>query len=222
MRTKEEAQDYRYFPEPDLPPFIISDEKIAEIKKAIPELPKDKLLRFMKEYGLSEYDAKILVASKKNAHFAEECFKQYQNNDKKPMANWLIGPLASIASELNLSISEVKIPGGKAELVKLINLEKDGNISHLVAKQVLSESVAGGNLASKIIQEKNLIQISDSSSLNLITEEIIKENPKSVNDYKQGKENALMFLVGQVMKKSHGKANPKVVQEILKRRLRDA
>ncbi|OGX18772.1 MAG: glutaminyl-tRNA synthase (glutamine-hydrolyzing) subunit B [Omnitrophica WOR_2 bacterium RBG_13_44_8b] len=222
MRTKEEAQDYRYFPEPDLPPFIISDEKINEIKKSIPELPQEKCPRFIKVYGLSEYDAKILVASKKDAEFAEECFKQYQNKDKKPVANWLIGPLASIASKSNISISAVEIPGGKAEFIKLINLEREGSISNLVAKSVLSESVESKDPASKIIQEKNLIQISDSGSLQLIAEEVIKENSKSVNDYKQGKANALMFLVGQVMKKSQGKANPKVVQEILKRRLSDA
>lgn len=217
MRTKEEAQDYRYFPEPDLPPFIIKKEKIGEIRETIPELPKEKRLRFMKEYSLSEYDAKILVASNKNADFAEKCIKQYQNQDKKPVVNWLIGPLASIASDSNLNISEVKIPGGIPEFIKLINLEKEGGISNLMAKAVLSESIASGNLSSKIIQDKNLFQISDTENLEKIAQEVIKENPTSVSDYKSGKANALMFLVGQAMKKSRGRANPKALQEVFKK-----
>jgi aspartyl-tRNA(Asn)/glutamyl-tRNA(Gln) amidotransferase subunit B len=222
MRTKEEAQDYRYFPEPDLPPFFISDKKIKDIKESIPELPKGKKLRFMKEYALSEYDSKILVASKKDADYAEECFKAYADTNKKPVANWLIGPLASLAGGSNLRISEVKIPGGTSEFIKLINLEKEGNISNLVAKSVLNESVSSGILCSEIIKNKNLFQISDSKDLDNLVEEVIKENLKSVEDYKKGKGNALMFLVGQVMRKSNGRANPKVVQEILRRRLPDA
>jgi len=221
MRTKEGAQDYRYFPEPDLPPFVIDDKKVQEIKNTIAELPKEKTLRFIKEYGLSAYDAKILVVSKKDADFAEnECITPYPDIDKKPIVNWLIGPLASIASDLNCSISEVKIPGGAKELIKLVNLVEIGNVSNLMAKSVLSESISSGKLASAIIQEKNLFQISDTGSLDNIAEEVIKDNPKSANDYKAGKNNALMFLIGQVMKKSLGRANPQVVQEILKRRLK--
>jgi aspartyl-tRNA(Asn)/glutamyl-tRNA(Gln) amidotransferase subunit B len=222
MRTKEEAQDYRYFPEPDLTAFIIKDNLIREIEKTIPELPKEKRLRFMKEYGLSEYDAKILVASKKDADFAEECMKQYQGQDKKPIANWLIGPLAWVASASNISISEVKIPGGIIEFIKLINMEKEGSISNLMAKSVLNESITSGKLPSEIIQDKNLFQVSDTGSLDKIVKEVIRENPKSADDYKSGKGNALMFLVGQAMKKSQGKANPKIVRDMLKRRLDNA
>ena len=221
MRTKEGAQDYRYFPEPDLPPFVIDDKKVQEIKNTVGELPKEKMLRFIKEYGLSAYDAKILVSSKKDADFAEnECITPYPNIDKKPIVNWLIGPLASIASDSNCSISEVKIPGGSKELIKLVNLVEIGSLSNLMAKSVLSESISNGKLATAIIQEKNLFQISDTESLDNIAQVVIKDNPKSVNDYKAGKNNALMFLIGQVMKKSLGKANPQVVQEILKRRLK--
>jgi aspartyl-tRNA(Asn)/glutamyl-tRNA(Gln) amidotransferase subunit B len=219
MRTKEEAQDYRYFPEPDLPPFIINKDKIEDIRKTIPELPQEKMLRFIKDYGLSEYDAKILVASKNDAKYAEECIRTYPNKDKKAVTNWLIGPLASIASSGNLSISEVRIPGGIKEFIELINLEKEGSISNLVAKSVLNESIASGIPASKIIRDKNLFQISDTKDLEMSVEETIKENPKSVQDYKRGKANAIMFLVGQVMKKTQGRANPKVVSEILKRRI---
>ena len=220
MRTKEEAKDYRYFPEPDLPPFIINKEKIAEIKKAIPELPREKMLRFIKDYGISEYDAKILVFSKKDADYAEECIKAYQNNDKKAVANWFIGPLLSEANNRNCSISGLSV--SPAALLELINFVERQEISHLSAKTVLTEMIDTRKSPSVIIKDKNLIQISDAASLNGIVEEVIKENPKSVNDYKTGKGNALMFLVGQAMKKSQGKANPKAVQEMLKRRLVDA
>lgn len=217
MRSKEEAMDYRYFPEPDLTPFIIKADKIEEIRRTIPELPREKMLRFIKDYGLSEYDARILVNSRRDADYAEDLIKEYPDKDKKPIVNWLIGPLASIASSSNLSISEVKIPGGNPEFIKLVKSVEDGSISNLSAKAVLSESVLCGTTSSGIIQEKNLFQISDIESLDAIVEEAIKENPDSVNDYKAGKTNALMFLVGQAMKKSKGRANPKTVQEILKK-----
>ncbi|MFA5145102.1 MAG: Asp-tRNA(Asn)/Glu-tRNA(Gln) amidotransferase subunit GatB [Candidatus Omnitrophota bacterium] len=221
MRTKEEAKDYRYFPEPDLPPFIIKPDKINEIKKAIPELPREKMLRFIKDYGIPEYDAKILVSSKKDADFAEKCLKEFPDTNKKPVANWLIGPLAGAAGNRACAISELRI--SPADLIGLIDLvEKKQAISNLTGKSVLEDMLDTGEPAQKIITEKNLAQISDSGSLNLIVEETIKENPASVNDYRCGKVNALMFLVGQAMKKSRGKANPKAVQEILKRRLADA
>ena len=221
MRTKEEAKDYRYFPEPDLPPFIISQGTIDEIRKTIPELPREKMLRFMKAYGLSEYDAKILTSSKENADFTERCFRKYPDKNKKPVANWLIGPVASLASATNLTISTLNIPGGEDELVKLIKLTEDGIISQLVAKDVLLESTTNLKISSVIIQEKNLFQISDTGVLDAAIGEVIQENPQSVAAYKSGKENAVMFLVGQVMKKTGGKANPKLVQEMLKRRLTD-
>ncbi|MBU4473196.1 MAG: Asp-tRNA(Asn)/Glu-tRNA(Gln) amidotransferase subunit GatB [Candidatus Omnitrophica bacterium] len=221
MRTKEGAEDYRYFPEPDLPPFIIKQDKIEEIRKTIPELPQEKMQRFMKGYGLSRYDAKILVSFKKDADFSEDCIKKYPGEDKKPVVNWLIGPLASLTSA-STGISDVKIPGGINEFIILVKATEDGKISNLVAKSTLSESINSGKLASEIIQEKNLFQISDSGSLDDIAGEAIKENPKSVSDYKAGRISALMFLVGQAMKKSQGKANPKAMQEILRRRLNDA
>ncbi|KPK96573.1 MAG: glutamyl-tRNA amidotransferase [Omnitrophica WOR_2 bacterium SM23_72] len=222
MRTKEEAQDYRYFPEPDLPAFNIERALIGEVKSTIPELPQQKRARFMKEYGLSDYDARILVASKKNADFAEDCMKQFPEPDKKPVANWLIGPLASVASASGISISEVEIPGGTTELIKLVNLERQGHISNLMAKSVLNESITSGTPSSTIIQDKNLFQVSDESMLEKTVDEVIKDNPKVASDYRSGKANALMFLVGQAMKKSQGKANPKIIQEILKRRLEHA
>jgi aspartyl-tRNA(Asn)/glutamyl-tRNA(Gln) amidotransferase subunit B len=209
MRSKEEAKDYRYFPEPDLPPFIISSEKIEEVKKEIPELPKEKKTRFVREYGLSEYDAGILVTSRRVSEYAEECLKKYPDSDKKSIANWIIGPLLSEANNRNCDIHAMGI--STVDLLELISFVERQEISLLSAKSVLTEMIDTKKSAAKVISEKNLIQISDTGSLNNIMEEVIKENAKSVTDYKQGKGNALMFLVGQAMKKSEGRANPKLL-----------
>lgn len=222
MRTKEEAQDYRYFPDPDLVPVLIDAKKTEEIKKTIPELPRAKAQRFVQDYGLLERDAKILTFSKKDALFAEECFKEYPQKDKKPLVNFLIGALTFEANNRNCGISELSIPGGRQELLKLVSYIEDAKISNLTGKSVLSGSLESGVPASKIIQDKNLFQISDSGALEKAADEVLAGNEKSVNDYRQGKVNALMFLTGQVMKKMQGKANPKAVQEILKRRLDNA
>jgi aspartyl-tRNA(Asn)/glutamyl-tRNA(Gln) amidotransferase subunit B len=217
MRTKEEAKDYRYFPEPDLPPFIINVQNLEEIRKTIPELPEQKLLRFITDYGLSKYDAKILVVSKKDALYAEDCIKAYPHKDKKPIANWLIGPLLKEANARNSDISNLKVPA--QDLVELVNFVERQEISNLSAKTVLTEMIETKNLPAKIIKEKNLIQISESNVLEKHVEIVLKENPKSAQDYLSGKTNALMFLVGLVMKRSQGKANPKIVQEILRKKL---
>ncbi|MDD5595329.1 MAG: Asp-tRNA(Asn)/Glu-tRNA(Gln) amidotransferase subunit GatB [Candidatus Omnitrophica bacterium] len=220
MRSKEEAKDYRYFPEPDLPPFIISKDKENELKKSIPELPREKSARFIRDYGLSDYDAKILTYSKIDALYAEECLKAYLKKEKKLIVNWLIGPLFSEAKAHGCNLSELKI--SPDDLVKLVGFVEREEISNLSAKTVLSEMINSKKSAQTIIQEKNLIQISDTGSLEAVADSVISANPKSAQDYQQGKTNAIMFLVGQVMKKSGGKANPKVVQEILKRRLENA
>jgi aspartyl-tRNA(Asn)/glutamyl-tRNA(Gln) amidotransferase subunit B len=220
MRSKEEAKDYRYFPEPDLTPFIITKEKIAAIRATIPELPKERKQRFVHEFGLSEYDAEILVLDRKDADYAESCLKAYPHADKKPVANWLIGPLLSEANSRNCGLCALEIT--PEHIIELIGFIDKQQISHLAAKSVLSEMIETKKAAEAIIKEKDLIQISDSDSLNGVIEEILKNNQKSVQDYKAGKENAVMFLVGQVMKKTSSRANPKVVVELLKRRLRDA
>ncbi len=217
MRSKEEAKDYRYFPEPDLPPFTIPKEKIARLEAAIPELPQAKRLRFTKEFGLPEYDAKILTAFRKDAEYAEACLKAYAGNDKKALVNWLIGPLLSEANERATGIAGLKIPVD--HLVGLVKLVEDGQVSNLTGKLILSEMIATAKPPQSILQEKNLAQISDSGSLDAIIDEAIGENPKTVENYKAGKTSALMFLVGQVMKKTGSRANPKVVQQLLKRRL---
>lgn len=220
MRTKEEAKDYRYFPEPDLTPFITGRDKIETLKKSIPELPKAKCRRFINDYGLLEPDAKLLVFSKQDADYAEACISAYPNKNKKPLVNLLIGPLLSEANARNCRLSGLKVkPENLAQLLKCI--EKD-EISNLGAKSVLKEMIDTGEPAEEIIRNKNLLQVSDTGALDTYVEEAIKENPKSAADYAAGKANALMFLVGCVMKKTGGKANPKVAQELLKRRLNNA
>lgn len=218
MRSKEGAKDYRYFPDPDLAVFIIDEPMIAGIKAQLPELPQQKIQRFMRDYGLSEYDAKILTSSKKFADYAEECMRTFPNKDKKPVANWLIGPFASAISNLSNQAKDRYIqPKDLVELVELV--EEKQIISNLTGKIVLEKMFSSGNTASAIISKENLAQISDQGSLDVIIQEVINENPKSTGDFKAGKTNALMFLVGRVMKKSGGKANPKMVGDLIKRRL---
>ena len=220
MRTKEGAQDYRYFPEPDLPPFIISPGRIEEIKKSIPELPQEKLLRFMKDYGLPEINAKMIVLSREDAAYAEECFNIYKGADKKAVVNWFIGPLFSEANARDCGVRRLGIP--PQDLIDLIGFVERGELSNLSAKGVLTDMIDGKKPPAAIVKEKNLAQVSDSASLESAAEDVIKENAKSVSDYKAGKENALMFLVGQAMKRTKGKANPKAVRDILKRRIENA
>jgi aspartyl-tRNA(Asn)/glutamyl-tRNA(Gln) amidotransferase subunit B len=218
MRSKEEAKDYRYFPEPDLPPFMIGADRIEQIRKTIPELPKDRKLRFMKEYGLSEYDANLLASTKENADYAEERLKAFPGADKKPVANWIIGPLAATATNLACDICRIMIPA--RDFIELIDLvETRQAISNLTGKAVLEKMARTGKSPADIIKEENLGQVSDEASLEKEIDAVIAQNPKSVEDFKTGKSNALMFLVGQVMKKTKGKANPKVVGDVLKRRL---
>ena len=217
MRTKEGAKDYRYFPDPDLTVFVIDQSMIAQIKSQLPELPQEKMRRLVKEYGLTEYDAKILVSSKNDAEFAESCIRDYPGKDKKEMVNWLIGPLLSEANLRKVKLHELNLD--KNELINLIGFVQRQDISHLCAKSVLSQLIDTQKSAQDLIQEGNLQQISNTDALLQVIETVIQENAKSVSDFKAGKTNALMYLVGQVMKKSSGKANPKVVGELIRRRL---
>jgi len=217
MRSKEGSKDYRYFPDPDLTVFIIEKPMIAALKTQLPELPHEKIKRFMKDYGLAEYDAKILVDSKEDAQFAEDCIQRYKQKDKKMMVNWLIGPLLSESNSRKVKLHELKI--NKDELINLVESVEKQEISNLSAKSVLTQMIDSQKSAQTLIKEGNLTQISDTNELDQIIQTVIRENEKSVTDFKAGKTNALMFLVGQVMKKSSGKANPKVVQELIKGRL---
>ena len=217
MRTKEGSKDYRYFPDPDLTVFLIEQSLIDQIKANLPELPQEKMRRFMQEYGLSEYDAKILTGTKSTAQLSESYIQMFPGQDKKEIVNWLIGPVLSEANLRKVELPELKLD--KQELINLIGFVQKQEISYLAAKTVLARMLDTGKPAGVLIREGDLRQISDASALVQVIEAVIQENVKSVNDFRSGKSNALMFLVGQVMKKSSGKANPKIVQDLIRERL---
>lgn len=215
MRSKEEAHDYRYFPEPDLVPIIVSTEWVQEIKKDLPELPDAKKERLIKEMGLSEYDAQILTASRALGQYLDQVVKEF--NEPKTVANWIMGELLRLLNAHNLDVSECKIsPVNFARLLKLV---EQGEISGKIAKTVFEEMFATGKTADAVIKERGLVQISDEGSLNQIIEQVIDANPQSVEDYRAGKEKALGFLVGQVMQATKGQANPGVVNKLLREKL---
>ncbi len=219
MRTKEEASDYRYFPEPDLPLFIIEKDLIDKLNSSLPELPAQRLERFVRDLELPRYDARIITQDKTMADYFEACFKIYPK--AKTISNWLIGPLLSELNSRNLQTTQLRLPAER--LVELIKLAEEGKISNLVAKDVLKQMLDNpASNAGEIVKNGGLLQISDEDKLSGIIEEVIAEHARSVEDFRQGKENALMFLVGQAMRKSSGKANPKAVQEMLRRRLKNA
>lgn len=215
MRTKEETSDYRYFPDPDLVPVITASEEIEAIKNKMLELPYDKKCRFVKEYGLSEYDTNVLTSSKELADYYEECVKIY--NSPKSLCNWITVNLMAILKEQEISIEASHVKAGNmSELVKFVD---EGSVSGLAAKEILDVMVKTGKNAKEIVEEKKLFQITDDGELEKIAKEVIVEFQKSVEDYKNGKEQALSFLVGQVMKKSKGKANPVKANKLLKEEL---
>ena len=210
MRSKEEAHDYRYFPEPDLPLFVFSDAEVEEIRKTIPELPKDRLRRFVSTLQVSEKDAVVLISIKELADLFEACLDLY--NEPKKIANWLIGPV--------LSHARPSFPVTPESLTKVISLVEDGAVSNLAGKSILAEMVETGKSPQDIMREKNLAQVSDPDELKLVIDQVIANNKKSVADYLAGKDNALMFLVGQVMRLSSGKANPKAAKDMMTERLK--
>lgn len=212
MRSKEEAHDYRYFPEPDLMPVITSKERIEEIRKSLPEMPDSRLKRYIDEYKITEYDARLIVASKNMADFFEEAVKGAAN--KKTVANWIITEIFSRLDEEQKE--QAKIPFGPNILTELVNLIEDGTISNSIGKKVFAESWETGKRPNDIVEEQGLKQISDDSQLESLVDEIIKNNEKAVNDYLNGKQAAIGALVGQMMKATKGKANPKKVNQLLR------
>jgi len=215
MRTKEEANDYRYFPNPDLPPIVLEPEWIESIRASLPELPHAKKARFVNELELSDYDADILTSSRDLAKFFEETVAIY--NEPKVIANWLMGEFLSLAKANNLEVQESKVtPQQMATLLKTLS---NGKISGKIAKTVLAEMFVSGQDPEVIIKEKGLVQISDEGALSTLVEKVITANPKSVEDYRSGKKNALGFLVGQVMKETKGQANPGLVNKLLQEKL---
>jgi aspartyl-tRNA(Asn)/glutamyl-tRNA(Gln) amidotransferase subunit B len=214
MRSKEDAHDYRYFPDPDLLPVVISDKFITDIKNNLPELPNQKQERFIKQYNLSEYEATILASSKEMAKYFEETVK---NADAKLSANLIIGELASYLNKNNLDISLSAI--SSAKLSSLVSRISDGTISKNIAKKVIEEMWNTGKSADEVIESQGLKQVSDSGEIIKVIEEIIKNNPSQVAEYRSGKDKLFGFFVGQVMKAMGGKANPAQLNDLLKKYL---
>ena len=212
MRVKEEADDYRYFPEPDLVPLYIDDAWKKRIRKEIPELPDARKKRYVEELGLSEYDAGVLTSSKEMSDFFEETIAQ--GADVKQAANWLMGDVSGYMNKHLKELPELAItPESLAKMIKLI---EDGTISSKIAKKVFAEIVEKGGDPEKIVKEKGLVQISDPEQLKEIINKVLDENEQSIIDYKNGKGRALGYLVGQTMKATKGQANPPLVNKILK------
>ncbi len=215
MRTKEFANDYRYFPEPDLLPVVISNEEIKKIKDEFPELPSDKEIRYQNEYGLSSYDAKIIASSKSIADFYESAVASVKNYSL--LANWLIGEISAYLNKEIIEIHESKL--NPENIAMLINRIDDQTISGKIGKSIFEEMCINGSSPDQIIESKGLKQITDDDSIEKVVVEVIENNPEQVEGYKSGKEKLLGFFVGQVMRKTQGKANPQAVNKILKEKL---
>ncbi len=215
MRGKEEAHDYRYFPDPDLMPLTVTQAWIEEILSTLPELAAAKAARFVRDYGIPEYDARILTQEKALAHYYEEALKVY--NQPKKIANWIITELLARLNATNGTIEDSKItPVYVAALVKLID---DGVISGKIGKDVIVEMFETGNDPEKIIKTKGLVQVSDVGAIDSAIQDVLSANPDNVAQYKNGKTQVFGFFVGQVIKAMQGKANPKLVNELLKKHL---
>ena len=221
QRTKEYAHDYRYFPEPDLPPIIIGRDWVEAVKAKLPELPEARRDRFIAEYDLPIYDAGLLTSSKAMAAYFEESVKADKKVLPKEISNWLIGEVSRIMNANNSDIDAFRMQVNPAALAALI-LSTHGTINMASAKTVLEEMSRTGKNAAEIIKEKGLSQISDTSELEKVVGEVINSNAQAIADYRAGKETAAKFLVGQVMKATRGRANPQLVNEVLKKKLAEA
>jgi len=229
QRSKEYAHDYRYFPEPDLPPLALSREWVEEIKAKLPELPEARRDRFVKEYGLSLYDANLLTSAREMAEYEEEFVAAATDTpanlpkaeSAKIGSNWLLGEVSRIMNASSIDISEFSQKVSPARLVGLLVLQSQAVINTATAKSVLEEMFKSGKEADKIIAEQGLSQISDSGEIENAVSQVIGANPKAVADYKQGKEQSLKFLLGQVMRLTRGRANPTLVEKELRKRLEE-
>jgi len=211
MRSKEEAHDYRYFPDPDLVPIIVSDEWKEEIRKSLPEMPEHKKERFITQYGIPEYDASVITSSKPLADFFEKCVLEYSS--AKTVSNWIMGEMMRLLKETGKEVEEVLIK--PHQMASLLNLIDNGTITGSIAKTVFEEMFATGKNPEEIVEEKGLKQLSNEDEIREIALKVIEDNPKSVEDYKNGKDKAIGFLVGQIMKATKGKANPQLANKIL-------
>jgi aspartyl-tRNA(Asn)/glutamyl-tRNA(Gln) amidotransferase subunit B len=222
QRTKEEEDDYRYFPEPDLPPLVIEPEWIARTRSALPELPSAKLHRFTQQYGLSEYDAGVLVAEQAVADYYEEIvasLAEISQEDVRPktIANWIIGELFGLLNQSGISIEQTRVtPQGLASLLLLVS---HGEINQNTAKAVLAEMFSTGKPADEIVAARGFTQISDSEFIIELVNQVLSANSDQVEEYVHGKDNIARWLFGQVMRSAKGQANPQVVQRELDRQL---
>ena len=221
MRSKENAHDYRYFPDPDLPPLVVSAEWIARVLAAMPELPGAMRERFVRDYSLSEYDAAVLTQSKAMANYFEAIIAITGKEQAKPAANWLMGDVASTLNRENIEVANS--PVSAAQFALLLQRIADGTISNKLAKEVFSAmweaKSDSASLADEVIESKGLKQISDSGALEKIVDDVLAANAKSVEEFRAGKEQAINALMGQAMKASKGKANPAQLTELLKKKL---
>jgi aspartyl-tRNA(Asn)/glutamyl-tRNA(Gln) amidotransferase subunit B len=216
MRGKEEAHDYRYFPEPDLLPLIVEDDWISEMQRSLPELPMEKMERFMAEHALPKYDAEILVSEKELAHYFEETIKLFP--EPKTVSNWIMTEFLRELKDGNVSPKDS--PLTPRILAELLGLIKDGTISIKIGKEIFPELCKGGVSPRELVEQKGLLQISDETAIVTTIDQVIERFPKEVADFRGGKEKLLGFFVGQVMKETKGKANPKLLNELLIRRLK--
>jgi aspartyl-tRNA(Asn)/glutamyl-tRNA(Gln) amidotransferase subunit B len=214
MRSKEDAMDYRYFPDPDLPPLVITREFVDEIKKSMPELPDDKKARYVSEFGISEYDAGVLTMDAGVCGFFEKLIKKHE---PKICLTWLTVELFGRLNKLGIAFEDIKISA--YDFVELLDLIKNGEISGKIAKDVLDTMLETGDAAGKIVEEKGLKQVSDTGAIEKIIDLVIANNADKVAEYKGGKDKLFGFFVGQVMKESKGQANPSVVNKMLKGKL---
>ncbi len=215
MRSKEEAHDYRYFPEPDLVPFEVEPEKVERIRSSLPKLPADRRERFVEEYDIPTYNAGFLTTTRQMADFFDQTARL--SSDPKASSNWIMGDLSGLLNSEGMEIQDSKVtPAHLSELIKLI---KDGTISGKIAKSVLPDVFETGKTPSQIVEEKGLSQISDASAIEVVIDQVITENPGPAQDYRDGKKKAIGFLVGQVMKATKGKANPQMVNQLLQQKL---
>jgi aspartyl-tRNA(Asn)/glutamyl-tRNA(Gln) amidotransferase subunit B len=215
MRGKEQAQDYRYFPEPDLVPLEIDSAWVERVRASLPELPAARRQRYMEQYGLPEYDAAILTGDKALADFFERTVQL--GADPKAASNWTMGSLLRMLNERDLDVSQAKVtPDHLARMLAMID---EGTISGKIAKGVFDEMFESGKPPDEIVREKGLTQISDTGEIGGAVDAVIEANPEVVESYLGGKEKSIGFLVGQVMKKTRGRANPQMVNQMLRERL---
>lgn len=215
LRSKEEAHDYRYFPEPDLPPLLISREWVEEIRSQMPEMPDQARKRLVDQYGLPDYDAGLLTLTPDSLSFFDQCLQVYP--DAKIVANWMMGDMSRLLNQNNQEIGDCLVQ--PAQMGQMLKLVAGGSISGKMAKQVFEEMFRTGKDPDLVVKEQGLAQISDEGSLGPLLDEIIKTNPRVVEDYRNGKDKAFGFFVGQIMKATRGQANPALVNKLLKAKL---